>query len=583
VDGDQTADTGTVFYGQKTGKMTELMFGIFVKPVAKTTIEDLRTAAVRAREAYETANVQRNLIHDYVEEIGGHLNRFTEVTTELEAMGASFDSMAPADVGDVNGAWDDLSGNKVNLETHYTNVTLDVNTAANLSNDVDALYGTEMGATSANTKAADAENAADEATNEYNAATIEYKEKKDDGDASTPIHAVKHAETAIEKLIPEMKKMEKALVLGGTDNGTDGSVTVLDRSNGGSGYTENVVITIAPPPDNLQPTAPTLELSTGGVVNGVTGGTGGWGYFNHDPIVTVVDPVDHAGDNSATVVAVVTGGRITDYIITNQGSGYTTVPAVTLTSNFGVEPDGIPAIAGTPTLDAGGSITSITVGERGSRYDSTDLPSITFEDPDSTVDAEYTPIIADYDGEYRVPTAGSSSWDAFYHAHTVLTHNISSCDAVIADLDGWKTEINAEIAGNTSTGNYTDDLEAIVAKTAELTTLKSDLESIRAYLNGEGGSGDSNSLRGGDWNHSTSRFTDNPVYANMEAEFEKMDALFEARDKLLSKETEAQEKSTAGNDIVGDLSTVKSNIAGRGDGLTVTGITASFTTLDFAA
>jgi hypothetical protein len=558
VDGDQTADTGTVFYGQKTGKMTELMFGIFVKPVAKTTIEDLRTTAIRAREAYETTQMERDLIHGYVEEIGGHLNRFTEVDDELSSMHVQFLSMNEANMGDFTATKGKLDGNKTKLEAHYGNVTEDVNTAANLSNYVDATYSTTV----ANTKAAEAEDAASEAVNERKAATNEYNAKTDA--SGSPTHAVEHAKTAIAELITEMMKMEKALVLGGSGNGVDNGITHLAiTGTGGTGYTDDTTITIDPPPDNLQPAAPTLVV-TAGAVTGVTDVTGGWGYFNHAPTVTVDDD-GHLGE-SAIIDAVITNGRITGYTITNSGSGYTTVPTVTLTSNFGLEPAGITAIVTSVTLNDSGGITNIGY-DAGSRYDPGTPPSVTIDgtgiDASCVVSASDIGVIG---ASYQAPASGTFSSDAFHYVHTELTDHVNSCNTIIDEIEVWKstieTEMSSGVGGGASTANYTDDLEAIADKTAELTTIKNNFESIRTNLNAVGG--DSSSLRGGGWNHNVSKFNAAPEYDEMEAEFEKMDALLEASDHIVNIKSDAVDNINTCNTIRSYLNdTLQPAIEGR--------------------
>jgi len=210
VDGeDATADTGNVFYGQKTGKMTELMFGIFVKPIDSTDINAMYDAAVRAKDAYETTKMERNVIHGYNEEIQGHFDRFTELATELQVTDDKFMNMADVVLTDFNDAKTKLGTNKGNLYAHYEAVTADVSDAANLSNDVDATYSTTV----ANAKAALAEQAATDAQAEQIAALNEMKNTtSDNGPAET------NAISTTVQLIDVMEKMEIALVLGGDAN-----------------------------------------------------------------------------------------------------------------------------------------------------------------------------------------------------------------------------------------------------------------------------------------------------------------------------------------------------------------------------
>ena len=248
VDGAGTADTGTVFYGQKTGKMTEMMFGIFVKPIDSTNINAMRNSAITAKEAYETTKMKRDIIHGYNEEIQGHMDRFTEIATELEATDDLFKSMA--DVGPLTtgatGAtggtyfrdgWLALQENKTNLAAHYANVFADVTDAANYSNDVDAAYSTTVAAA----KSALAQEAATDAEAERVAAKNEMETTTTTtGGVTTVSHAHVHAENTMDKLLALMKLMESALVMGGatnngeTDPSTNHALAIADWNDPGT-------------------------------------------------------------------------------------------------------------------------------------------------------------------------------------------------------------------------------------------------------------------------------------------------------------------------------------------------------------
>ena len=219
VDGAGTADKGTVFYGQKTGKMTEMMFGIFVKPIDSTNINAMRNSAITAKEAYETTKMKRDIIHGYNEEIQGHMDRFTEIATELEATDDSFKSLenvgflvsgASTDTSPFKTARTKLNVNISNLSTHYANVFADVTDAANYSNDVDAAYSTTVAAA----KAALAQEAATDAEAERVAAKNEMETTTADNG-----FAHENAKSTMEKLLTLMKLMESALVMGGSTNG----------------------------------------------------------------------------------------------------------------------------------------------------------------------------------------------------------------------------------------------------------------------------------------------------------------------------------------------------------------------------
>jgi len=390
VDGNGTSETGNVFYGQKTGKITELMFGIFVKPIDSTDINAMYDAAIRAKDAYETTKMERNVIHGYNEEIQGHLDRFTELTNELDDTDVSFKNMVDVVLTDFTLAKDKLVLNKSNLAVHYANVTEDVSDAANYSNDVDAAYSTTV----ANAKAALAEQAATDAQAEQIAALNEMRFTTDPAEDNAKLTTV--------ALIDVMEKMEIALVLGGDEN--------------------------------------------------------------------------------------------------VSGAAYVA----------------------------------------------------------------------------RINDTAAASADAFFYAHTVLTANINNCDEMTTTIAGWKTSIDTKTSTNSTTGgsvlNYDDELNVIESKTAELATLKGELEAIRTELDAIGG--EDGSLRGNGagntWTHNVSMFSDPVTYADIEAEFEKMDQLIEARDLLLARRDTANDKINAAKINIYDvlkLGALETAIENKGDSI----------------
>jgi len=562
------ANTGSVFYGQTTGKMTELMFGIHVKPIAATTIEEMRDAAVRARQAYETTKMERDVIHGYREEIKGHLDRFTDLKTKLEATDTSFNSMAEHGTGyfgEFDNHYGALGTNHSNINDHYNYATVDVNDAATYSNETDAAYSSTV----ANAKAALAEEAATDSTAERVAADNEMNNRFDDGD---PNHAKLNATNALAELIGLMKDMEKALVLGGSANGTN-VVSALTISSGGSGYGADTTIEISAPPDNEAATNPTASIDEDGKVNDVIIGTNGWGYFNHTPTVTVTNPADHTGE-TAVITAIVSGGKVTNYTIVNPGSGYTaeSLPTLILNTDFDQEPDAVHATVKSFELE-GGEIVSITLDNMGSRYDPAHLPTISINDTGDGSGADYTATVTtDYADVYRMPTATLQSSDAFHYVHSSLTTNIDNCDTMTSTIAGWKTAIQAAVDAG-SVENYDDDVNAIDAKTAELATLKAELEAIRTELDAVGGA--NGTLRGNssgsDWTHSDTMFTDaTPEYEEMEPWFDKMDRLFDARDLILTRTGTADTMvTTDGNNIHDALNAVgtgvRDSISSKGD------------------
>jgi hypothetical protein len=106
----------------------------------------------------------------------------------------------------------------------------------------------------------------------------------------------------------------------------NGVVTSITITNPGSGYTSAPTITIAPPPF-----PPKKATATSQVVNGFVVGTKitdvGFGY-DVPPSVLLVG----GGGTGATAAATVQNGVVTAITITNPGIGYTTAPLVRIAS-----------------------------------------------------------------------------------------------------------------------------------------------------------------------------------------------------------------------------------------------------------
>ena len=168
----------------------------------------------------------------------------------------------------------------------------------------------------------------------------------------------------------------------GISNCLGGVVTGLTVTGGGSGYTAPVV-TIAPPTTvNAGYVSPTVTLpynsdyaatataamGTNGTVSGISISSGGSGYSTA-PAVTIGAP--GSGGVQAVAVATVINGVVTGITVTSAGSGYTSTPSISIAS---------PNLQASATAVAG-RITSITVpaGAGGSGY--LTAPAVSIIDP----------------------------------------------------------------------------------------------------------------------------------------------------------------------------------------------------------
>ncbi|PUE31367.1 choice-of-anchor D domain-containing protein [Limnohabitans sp. Jir72] len=118
---------------------------------------------------------------------------------------------------------------------------------------------------------------------------------------------------------------------------------------------------------NLKPAFPTATASLDGLtgVNLVTGGTG----YTTIPTVTIT-PAVGGGGAGATAVATVTGGIVTGVYVTNPGSGYLLAPTVTITGGGGT---GATATSNVIT----GSVGSITLGANAGTINCLSAPLVT--------------------------------------------------------------------------------------------------------------------------------------------------------------------------------------------------------------
>lgn len=104
---------------------------------------------------------------------------------------------------------------------------------------------------------------------------------------------------------------------------TNGTVTSVTVGLSGAGYTTGAM-TLSAPPAAITATATGSE--TAGVVDTITLGLAG-GYYTIAPIVTIAGATAGSG---ADVVATVSGGVVTGFVINNGGTGYDAPISVTI-------------------------------------------------------------------------------------------------------------------------------------------------------------------------------------------------------------------------------------------------------------
>lgn len=141
------------------------------------------------------------------------------------------------------------------------------------------------------------------------------------------------------------------------------AVETVNVTASGTGYTSQPSVTFSNPPsgtiDKAQGYA-TMSLET------ITPTAGGSGYTDGSPSASTIVTISGGGGSGATATATVSGGAVTAINITNAGTGYTSVPKVTISGN------GSGATATTITM----KVTGVSVTDAGSNY--TSFPTITF-------------------------------------------------------------------------------------------------------------------------------------------------------------------------------------------------------------
>jgi hypothetical protein len=140
---------------------------------------------------------------------------------------------------------------------------------------------------------------------------------------------------------------------------------------------------------------------------------------------------------AAATAVVSVGGSITSISITNGGSGYTTAPAVTISSPVGI---GTTSATATASITAG-VVTSISVSYAGYGYTSSNPPQILIESPI----IKYEQIRdVDYSGDFGIITGIST-----------VTSGVASTGIVFdlfIPLDSYLRDLNINQVGSATTG-----------------------------------------------------------------------------------------------------------------------------------
>ena len=168
--------------------------------------------------------------------------------------------------------------------------------------------------------------------------------------------------------------------------GTNGEIDAITIKNGGSGYRLN----FAPKVSIFSSTGKGTGAAARSLVNGIKNVkliNGGQGYTSYNPpVVRITEPSDLINGSRAAAQITVddTTGQVSGIEITNSGSGYDFIPAITFINPGGAE-------CSDPTIDSEGRLVdgSISVTKFGLGY--SNPPTIYIDPaPEDGIDAEAT-------------------------------------------------------------------------------------------------------------------------------------------------------------------------------------------------
>lgn len=119
----------------------------------------------------------------------------------------------------------------------------------------------------------------------------------------------------------------------------------------------------------------------------------------YERVGTTVTFSGGGGSGAAAYAVVSSGGAVTNIVVTNRGSGYSSAPTVTITSSTG----GTGATA-TATINSNGLVTGATVGAGGSGYKSKLVRAV-----DENKEPVTQPVLLKANGQ-REPNADNATW-----------------------------------------------------------------------------------------------------------------------------------------------------------------------------
>ena len=157
-----------------------------------------------------------------------------------------------------------------------------------------------------------------------------------------------------------------------------GSIFLLSVTDGGTGYSGAITVTIDPPSGTTAIASSTINAGTVSSISITNEGAG----YTSAPSVTIAAPVS---GTQATATANLSNGKVVSITITDSGSGYISAPSVTIAA-----PSGTTATA--TATESGSAINSITLTDGGSGY--TSAPSVSVTGAGGGSDAVIAVIIA---------------------------------------------------------------------------------------------------------------------------------------------------------------------------------------------
>lgn len=217
----------------------------------------------------------------------------------------------------------------------------------------------------------------------------------------------------------------------------------------GSGYSGDVLVTIAPPADGIQATA--SAVIGNGVLSNITLSNGGQGYIAA-PMVKLVQSGGLAPEVTAQITATVSNGRVSGLTVTNSGAGY--------------DPNGSYSVEiSTKTLAASlsatvnpnsGQISFIRITNPGAGY--TIAPVVEFEIPNGTGSgsgATATAILTDGRiSSIEITNAGNGYYSVPLVKLVVPSHNLTALGKVDVSDDGFVNGVSFSGDGLTHGQGY---------------------------------------------------------------------------------------------------------------------------------